>query len=195
MDGLSSSVSDTVDEFVEVEQKFMLSDLEAARNRIAELNGVLRGTSVQRDVYYDAPDRSFLAKPESSEWLRLRFQGEVVSLNYKLWYPLDAAVKTHCDEFETVVSNGEAMRRTLVALGYHELVVVSKVREEWQLDDTLLAIDVVDGLGSFIELEYIGRGLSVAEAHSRLTAAVQRLGLDLGASHEGYPHQLLALKP
>lgn len=187
-----STVESTVDQFTEVEQKFVLIDLEAARRRIEEFGGELLGKNEQRDVYFDAEDRSFRARPNSSEWLRLRFQGGAVSLNYKLWHPLEAVVKTHCDEFETRVSNGEAMRRTLQALGYKELVVVSKVREEWRLDEAVLAIDIVEGLGSFIEFEYYGDGLTVAEAHDRLTATVNRLDLDLGPSHEGYPHQLLA---
>lgn len=193
MSGTTSTAGDTVNDFTEVEQKFALHDISAARQRIAELGGELRGTQSQRDVYFDAPDRSFLAAPESSEWLRLRFQNDTVSLNYKLWHPLQAVVKTHCDEYETLVSNGEAMRLTLEALGYRELVVVSKRREEWVLGDALVAMDEVEGLGSFIELEYMGSGLSVAEAHSRLAATVRRLDLELGASHEGYPHQLLAL--
>jgi len=182
-----------IDDYIEVEQKFKLNDLKIALEKIIGLGGVLRSTGEQRDIYFDGSERSFLADPISSEWLRLRFQDEQVSLNYKLWHPLRSPAKTHCDEFETFVSDGEAMLRTLNALGYRELVVVAKRREEWELGNVLIAIDEVDGLGNFIELEYVGEGISVAEAHSQLTATVEALGLDLGPSHEGYPHQLLAL--
>lgn len=194
METTVSPINDIVDEFTEVEQKFCLLDVDYARRRLAEIGGELRGSSHQRDVYFDHPERSFRADPKSSEWLRLRSQDGVVSLNYKLWYPLDAPVKTHCDEFETQVANGEAMRRTLTALGYDELVVVSKHREEWQLGDVIVAIDEVETLGTFVELEYVGRGATVADAHRQLAALVSDLNLKLGSSHDGYPHQLLALK-
>lgn len=194
MESVASPISNVVDEFIEVEQKFSLLDIDSARHRLSEIGGELRGSSHQRDVYFDHPARSFRANPKSSEWLRLRSQDGVVSLNYKLWHPLDAAVKTHCDEFETRVANGEAMRRTLTALGYDELVVVAKQREEWQVGDIIVAIDEVEALGTFVELEYVGRGATVADAHRQLAALVSDLNLKLGSSHDGYPHQLLALK-
>jgi len=191
----SVSANDTVGDFTEVEQKFSLLSPDVARARLVAFGGQPRGTRRQRDVYFDAPTRSFLANPTSSEWLRLRHQDDAVTLNYKLWYPLDEAVKTHCDEFETRVANGEAMRLTLEALGYSELVVVAKTRDEWALDDVLVAIDEVEGLGGFIEFEYAGRGCTVDEAHRVLSRTVARLDLALGPSHEGYPHQLLAVRP
>ena len=180
-------------EFVEVEHKFVVPDIDAALGRITELRAESRGASrFQCDVYYDAPDRSFLANPKSSEWLRLRFESDTVTLSYKLWHPVAAEVKSHCDEFETIVSNDQAMERILTALGYRELVVVSKTRQEWRLGDTLIAIDLVRDLGHFIELEYVGDATTVDEAHRQLTATVELLDLDLGPRSTGYPHQLLA---
>ena len=177
---------------IEVEQKFHLQNHAELRKRLKTLGAKKLGVEHQIDTYYNAPHRDFLAEPDVSEWLRLREESGRSSITYKRWLPLKAKVKTHCDEFESQTSDGEAMRKLLEALNFTELIVVDKRREEWLLDDVAVALDEVKNLGSFVEFEYKGDADTVAEAHRHIEQCIAKLGTKLGDTHTGYPHQLIA---
>jgi adenylate cyclase, class 2 len=177
---------------IEVEQKFHLKNHAELRARLKELGADHLETEHQIDTYYNAPHRDFLAEPNISEWLRLREEEGKASITYKLWLPLDAKIKTHCNEYESELSDGGAMRKLLASLDFTELIVVDKQREEWQLDDVIIALDTVKDLGSFVEFEYKGDADTVAEAHRRIEQCIKRLNAKLGDAHTGYPHQLIA---
>ena len=176
----------------EVEQKYHLPNLGALRDRLRGKGAKKLGSQHQVDVYYNAPHRDFLAAPNISEWLRLREENGRASINYKRWLPLEAKIKTHCDEFESVVTDGEALRKLLQALDFTELVTVDKRREGWQLGDIVVALDTVKGLGEFVEFEYKGEAESVDEAHRHIQHCIETLGVKLGErNHVGYPYPLL----
>lgn len=176
---------------IEVEQKFHLRNHAEIRKRLEEEGAEKLGIEHQIDVYYNAPHRDFLAERDISEWLRLRDESSRASITYKRYLPLKAKLKTHCDEFESKVSDIEAMRKLLVALDFTELITVDKQREEWLLDDIVVALDTVKDLGVFVEFEYKGDADTVDEAHRQINQCISRLGAQLGNTHTGYPHQLI----
>jgi adenylate cyclase class 2 len=184
-------------EHVEVEQKYALPDPAALVHRLTELDAVPLGENQQVDTYFNAPHRDFLAADIVSEWLRLRTEtGQdtpaTASINFKRWLPLGAPEATHCDEFESVLSDVDAVRKLLHALGFTEMVTVNKTRVQWRLGDVIVAMDTVAGLGSFVELEYAGEAASVTEATDALEESVSKIDVELGARHrQGYPHLLL----
>ncbi|HET9656310.1 MAG TPA: class IV adenylate cyclase [Kineosporiaceae bacterium] len=178
--------------YIEVELKFFCPIPREVIDRLASLGGIRGKQTRQVDSYYNAPHRDFLLPDTISEWLRLRVEDGSASINYKNWLPVDSVVKTHCDEYESVVSDVEALRRTLTALDFTPLVVVDKVRQEWHFDEVTVAIDDVASLGSFIEFEFCGDAESVDEALERLSKFTADLGVALGEPmHLGYPHLLL----
>jgi adenylate cyclase class 2 len=177
---------------IEVEQKFQLEGHGDLREQLVKKGAKLLGTEHQVDVYYNAPHRDFLNTDDVSEWLRLRHEESRTSLNYKHWLPEGVKVKTHCDEFESVLSDGEAVRKLLEALNFSELITVDKSREEWQLDDIVIALDTVKDLGTFAEFEYKGEtAQTVEEAHEYINACLKELGVKPGRKHLGYPHMLI----
>ncbi|MFI1889575.1 CYTH domain-containing protein [Streptomyces jumonjinensis] len=108
--------------------------------------------------------------------------------------PVEAAVKTHCDEYESAVTDPEAVTRLLTALNCTEIAVVDKVREEWTTSDGQIAIafDEVAGLGAFIEFEFKGEADSIEAATNRLDEFISGLGAGLGDRvNAGYPHLVL----
>jgi adenylate cyclase, class 2 len=180
-------------QYTEVEKKFRIDDPDTLRARLREMGARSSGTFHQVDQYYNPPHRDFLQPPIVSEWLRLRDQDGTTSINYKRWLPLGAERQTHCDEFESALADGEAVRRLLEALDFKEMVTVTKTREEFLLDDRLtIALDSVVGLGSFVEFEYRGHADSVERAHEELSQLIDELGVELGErDRRGYPYQLL----
>jgi adenylate cyclase, class 2 len=182
--------------YIEIEQKYAVPDPEALREALIGRQAKPSTTTRQIDTYYNAPHRDFLAPPTVSEWLRIRRQDDGdASLNFKRWHPIDADVKTHADEYETPVSDSEAVRLTLAALDFTVIAVVDKRREEWHLDGavpTIIAIDAIDGLGTFAEFEFKGEADTTDDAHAELTALINSLGVSLGDRiNLGYPHMVL----
>lgn len=181
----------------EVEQKFqLLSDPDALKATLAERGAKAGTASRQVDTYYNAPHKDFMGGDVISEWLRVRVEDETASLNFKRWYPLAEAVKTHCDEFESTVSEPEAVTKLLAALDFKHLTTVDKVREEWVCDGIAVAFDTVAELGNYIEFEFKGDAESVEEATARIESFIASLDIKLGDRiHAGYPHLMLGLVP
>lgn len=179
-------------DYIEIEQKYALPDDGRLRGRLIELGAVPSAPVRQVDTYYNPPHRDFLEPAVISEWLRLREQAGKDSVNYKHWLPEDALIKTHCDEYESKISDVGALRRMLVALNFTPIVTVSKVREEWRFQDVIVAIDKVEGLGSYVEFEFDGEADDIQDALERLTKFVAELEISLDeALTIGYPHLLL----
>jgi len=179
--------------YIEVEKKYQLEDPNTLRAELEGLGAKPGSDMRQVDTYYNAPHRDFLAPLVVNEWLRVREEAEGFSINYKRWLPDDAEIKTHCNEFETVIEDAEAVRRMLRALDFSELVTVEKVREEWVVgEDFVVAFDTVTGLGDFVEIEFKGDAETAEQAIDRLDGFIATLGVAMGDQiHRGYPHILL----
>lgn len=179
---------------IEVEQKFHLKNHRELRSRLEGLGATKLRTQRQVDDYYNAPHRDFLADGSISEWLRLRDEDGKMSVTYKQWMPLHAKAKSHCNEYESQLSDGEAMRKLFEALQFSKLITVDKHREEWEFQDVIIALDTVKDLGNFVEFEYHGGAQTVKEAHAAIEKCIATLGAELGDAHTGYPHQLIELR-
>lgn len=184
--------------FTEVEQKYALPDPDALRKRLLELDAENKPGSPARqvDTYYNAPHRDFLKPAVISEWLRIRRDARGASINFKLWHPVGEVIKTHADEYESTVSDPEAVRHILEALGFTEMVTVDKTREEFVFmsdgPPVVVAIDTIEGFGSFVEFEYHGDASTPQEATAELDLFLSDLGVKLGERvNRGYPHMML----
>ncbi|MFF8786791.1 class IV adenylate cyclase [Streptomyces sp. NPDC015125] len=181
--------------YTEVEQKFRLhSPAHALKGTLTGMEAKPGEASRQIDTYYNAPHRDFLAPASISEWLRVRVEDNTASLNFKRWHPIDAEIKTHCDEYESVVSDPKAVTHVLDALDCKKIAVVDKLREEWTTSDGDIAVafDEVADLGTFVEFEFKGEADSIEAATARLDEFIASLGADLGERiNAGYPHMVL----
>ncbi len=179
-------------QYIEVEKKFALPDPAALKAQLDELGAKPSEPTRQVDAYYNAPHRDFLAPKAISEWLRIRTEERGSSINFKLWHPIDALIKTHADEYESKIEDVEAIRRLLEALNFTPLVTVDKTREEWTLPEVEIVFDHVVGAGDFVEFEFTGDAENVADATARLEKFIASLNAKLGEPiNRGYPHILL----
>jgi len=133
------------------------------RDRLRELGSEFLGTVRQVDTYYDHPGRSFA---ETDEALRIRREelpggGSVARLTYK--GPLvESASKTR-EERETVVEDPEALDAILRELDFEPTPPVCKDRERFVLEGYTIALDTVEGVGSFVEVEREGSAKEIEE--------------------------------
>jgi adenylate cyclase class 2 len=179
-------------QYVEVEKKFAMPNPDALKAKLDQLGAKPSEPTRQIDEYFNAPHRDFLAPEAISEWLRVRTEDRGASINYKRWHPVEALVKTHADEYESALSDIEAVRRLLEALDFQPLVTVDKIREEWTLSDIEIVFDHVVGAGHYVEFEFKGDATSIEDATTQLQEFIASLGVELGKPiNRGYPHILL----
>ncbi len=152
--------------------------------------------SSQEDMYFNSPRRDFLAPKFPFEWLSVRKRGDKAILNYKHWHPENAEVHTHCDEFETEISEPEKLEKIFSALDFKKLVAVEKERESYNYNNEFeVGLDMVRDLGYFIEIEVIKDFGSVETARKKLFEFAEKLGIDASNPDErGYPFDLMKKK-
>lgn len=141
---------------LEIEVK-VRADLDPVRRRLQEAGGTRRRTVRQEDIYFDAPHRQFA---ETDEALRLRCErsdgGRSTILTYK-GPRLDDRSKTR-REVESSVGNLDGIMAILEGLGFVQAATVEKDREVFALGEYTITLDDVDGLGTFVEVEYAQTG-------------------------------------
>lgn len=151
------------------------------------------GSSRQVDQYYSAPHRDFLEPEYPYEWLRIRKSKGITILNYKHWHPENSPTSTHCDEFESVVSEPSSLEAIFNAINIDLLIKVDKIREKFIYQkDFEISLDHVLDLGYFIEIEYKGLDISIEIVNEKLIQVSESLGLDLvNKDNRGYPYLML----
>ncbi len=165
------------------------------RERIKKIARLVR-TSKQSDMYFNPPHRNFLQPKFPFEWLSIRSRGDKTILNYKHFYPENAEIHTHCDEFEMEISKPEQFQKIFSALNMLKLVTVEKEREAYVYGDEFeIALDTVKELGYFVEIEAAKSFGSVEETRKALFEFAKTLGIDTSKPDErGYPYLLMEKK-
>lgn len=121
---------------------------------------------------------------------RIRTEGGVSTLNLKQHRTNELDVI----EFETRVSDSTATEQILFALGMRMVVRVKKKRYSCAFHGTTVCIDIVEGLGDFVEIESLYSRPPHPSAQTELAARLRDL---LGPSpfeqvHWGYDRLLLS---
>jgi adenylate cyclase class 2 len=179
---------------IEVEHKFPISDAADFQRRLAALDPTPGETESQSDQYFNHPSRDFAT---SDEALRIRRIGSQNFFTYK-GPNLDRTSKTR-REIELELAAGQQAAADAAAmlseLGFKPVAEVRKQRRhaivDWQGQQVLVALDEVDGLGSFVELEIVTSDEHVEAARQCLLALAGQLGL-ANAERRSYLELLLA---
>jgi adenylate cyclase, class 2 len=180
--------------YTEIELKYPLYNTEELRKNLNSIAKPEKEGDFQRDTYYLPSHRKFLDKKPISEWLRTRESTKGSSVNYKNWHN-DSGKAVSCDEYETRVEDIVALKKIFKSLDIKEIIVVEKTRYSWSYKDTHIALDIVNGLGDYIEIEAKGNFKTIEDAKSHLYSILGELGAKTGEQDfEGYPYLLLKKK-
>lgn len=170
---------------IEVEQKFRVDDFASVVAKLDELGATKQKPVRQVDAYFAHPQRDFAATDEA---LRLRRVGESNVITYK-GSKLDATTLTNRTkarrEIELPLAGGgpayEAWVEMLEALGFARVREVSKLRTCYHLElasrELEVALDAVDGLGAFVEIEAIAEDDELDAAGDAVTGLASEFGL------------------
>ncbi len=146
--------------------------------------------SHQVDIYYQSTYRPFLKENDEpvEEWLRIGKRGNKTIINYKNWYD-----NKYCDEYEVEIDDAKNMERIFKVLGLEEIAVVDKVRKTYfYLEKYEVALDYVENLGYFIEIEVKKYTNSTLEEYDELLKLAKSLNLNLEhIDKRGYPYHLI----
>lgn len=164
---------------LEVELKYPVTDFRSLRQRLEELGAQRLPGDWETDLYYTAPDRSFVVTDEA---LRLRRTRDRLWLTYK-GPRCDPLSKTR-SEIEVELHSPSVFDQAcalLEHLGYRPIASIWKDRSCYHLDwegyAVKVALDDVQYLGRFVELETIVPHDHLEPARKALEELAQRLGL------------------
>jgi predicted adenylyl cyclase CyaB len=163
---------------VERELKFACDDLEAVRQRLAELHAERQAAATFEDNLVF--DRNAELETEGSV-LRLRSDRRGARLTVKGRARFEEGVKLR-DEREISVSDAEEAQRLLEMLGYGVVQRYQKMREEWQLGSVVAALDHTP-IGDFVEFEGSRAAQVAARCGFEVESAEQRSYLRIYADH------------
>lgn len=180
---------------VEVEIKIEINNFEEIKAKVASRGKLIKSIK-QVDDYFIPTHRDFFAqKPHPTEWLRIRTNPDKVILEYDKSINKKENGEQECaEEYETEISNPEEFRKIFNFLDFKKIVTVDKQREYWDCGDLEIALDKIEGLGSFIEVEAKGNFESTAEAKQACLNFLDELGIKNAESvqiNKGYPVLLL----
>ena len=175
------------------------------RGKLLNINSVLKffNKNAQKlkevhqvDTYFDNKHSSFITDINHiNNWLRIREEDNIITLNYKHWLPEGAEIKTYCRENELTIQSKEEMTDILIGLGFHQLVEVDKFRRSFKYKDCEISIDRVKNLGEYIEIEYYGDLNNPKTINNYLQSILNDINAEIRElDHKGYAYHLIHLK-
>lgn len=145
---------------IEVESKYRSPGNEKVEKALGKLGAELVSEEETEDLYFQHPARDF---GETDEALRLRKTSDASELTYK--GPRMKLEHTKAREEVTLRTDDPlAAQRIVERLGFKEFMSVRKRRKNYRYDKVRIAVDDVEGLGEYVELELITEEPIRAEA-------------------------------
>jgi adenylate cyclase, class 2 len=148
---------------LEREVKLRFDSAEAARAAVMATGATpVHGRRLQEDALLDSVDEELRQRRSA---LRVRVDGGRSILTFK--GPVQPALVKVREELETIVADGHLLLRILGELGFHVWFRYQKYREEFEIDECIVAIDETP-VGVFVEIEGDQNGIArVARALGR----------------------------
>jgi len=126
----------------------------------------------EHDVYYNHPARDFAVTDEA---LRVRYAAGTAVMTYKGAKLAGTRLKAR-EELNLAVEDGHVLEAVLDRLGFRRTAIVRKRRELWSLEGASIALDEVESLGTFAEVEIIGE-LGDETVEERVHTIARSLGI------------------
>lgn len=171
---------------IEVEVKARVPDFQEVKKKLSQMGILKVKTESQEDIYYNAPHRDFA---QTDEALRIRKiphdDGFKIFLTYK-GAKMDDTSKTR-KEIEVGVENREDTASILENLGFIPVVTIKKERMIYQMDDLVICLDDVEGVGTFVEIEIgLKEGEDFQDSLEEIFKTYRKLGITDGFMRKSY---------
>jgi len=154
-----------------------------------------KGIKKIHDIYFFDPLRT---KKEAlngefpKECFRLRSDGNLSEIAYKIDHHDAKGIWTYSDEYETRVKDFETALRIIEHLGLKKLIEMSTTRHEFKTKEYTIVLDDVENLGVFLEVEYGGRQKNVKKIRKDLRYFLDHINVKVSKElHAGKPELML----
>ena len=143
----------------------------------------------QKDIYYSPAGIDFYN--HGDRCLRMRIEDKKAVLSYKRIHDENKSSR-FIEEYETRIENSQIMDKILSALNFEKIIVIRKKRCEYKYKDSyLVALDIVEGLGYFVEIENRKEEDSVEKRNYDLMNIAKTFDLKMdNINTEGYSNML-----
>lgn len=140
----------------------------------------------QEDIYFNAPHRDFA---QTDEALRIRKvtddTSEKIFITYK-GAKMDEISKTR-KEVEVGVEDSDKVADIFKSLSFRPVATVRKNRIIYTLEDLIITLDEVHGVGHFVEIEKeMEEGSDTQEALDEIFATYSKIGIEDGFERRSY---------
>lgn len=162
--------------------------------RFLNKNAKLIKKENQIDEYFSPSHRDFTKARPVKEWLRLRKTANGNSVTYKNWHHDKSGKSHHCDEYETKIGRTEPIKKIFTILNFKSLTTVDKSRRTWKHKNYEISLDKIQGLGSFVEIEYKGsaKTISPKKITNEMVEFLKKHNVGkVKRNYQGYPFQLM----
>jgi len=164
----------------EIELKFPLESHEQLVQKLIELQAEPTGTVEQQDTYFNHPSRDFA---QTDEAVRIRISGSQCFITYK-GPNVDTRSKSRREieiPFGSEETDAHRFQELLGLLGFRKVRTVTKTRQtyrlSWEDRQVELAIDDVEQLGCFLEIETIVDEPAREAARDSILRLADQIGL------------------
>lgn len=171
---------------LEVEAKIKIESGDKIRNRLIELGASFDKKTRQTDRYFNSSHRDF---SKTDEALRIRTEDDLSEITYKGPRVSGTGAKAR-EEYNVEISDPENLSHILERTGFYHSAEVLKTRDEYYFMKTKIALDSVDGLGEFIEIEIVTENRE--SALDLIESVRKKLGIAGDHIPESYLELLLA---
>ncbi|MDE4907097.1 class IV adenylate cyclase [Methanogenium marinum] len=169
---------------IEVETKIAVSNLPEIAERLRSLGAEYLGGSSQQDTYLNAPHCDYA---HTDEALRMRETKSGIEITYK-GPKTEASGSKARREITLSVESAQDALSLFTAIGFFVSAHVTKDRNEYRYGDTTIALDQVEGLGTYVEIEVLtDDDISAAQKH------IEFVKKELNISGEHIPVSYLEL--
>ncbi len=167
-------------ETFEVELKFPIADADEMTLQLLARGAHRGGVVKQSDLYFQHPCRDFrqtheaLRLRKTDDGLRITYKGPIIDARTKMRRELELPVGRDTSEFDQ-------FRELLTVLGFEPVRGVEKTRAVydlmWEGRPLELAVDAVEGLGTFLEIESMAHDSDRDAARDAILRLAENLGL------------------
>ena len=171
---------------IEVEVKASVKDFSDVRERLIQIGAVKIKKEHQRDVYFNAPHKDFGVTDEALRIREIPENGENrIILTYK-GAKMDDVSKTR-KEIEVDVSEAKNTALILENLGFRRAAEVKKDRDIYHINEFIVTLDTVYGVGTFVEIETEAlEDEDTSESLKKIFDIYKKLGIEEGFERRSY---------
>lgn len=176
----------------EIEIKLRIDDIAFFTQLISkiELSCTRTENVSQHDVYYSPINENYMDERYPYKWLRMRYLDDrSAEVCFKHFFPEGAEHHLYCNEYQSKISEPEAIVNIFSELGLQVVADVEKMRTTYRYGRYLISFDKVKNLGNFVEIEVERIRFDESKERELLENVLEELALSTyPIDLRGYPY-------